>query len=735
MAESLFDTGAEAPEIAEILVPVAVEGAYSYANPRGLALQPGDQVLVTLGNRPTVGVVWELRRGHAASNLKPVEHRYDAPPMRAPMRAFVDWIARWTLSPRGMVLRMALREPEGGAETPRMGVRATGHRPARMTPARGRALAVAEGGMVWRKSALAGAASVSGGVIDGLIDEGAFEVVAIPPEPVAATPDPDANPAVLTPDQAAAAAALAGMVRARRFEVALLEGVTGSGKTETYFEAAAEAVRAGRQTLILMPEIALTADFIARFEQRFGAPPSEWHSGVAATRRDRLWRAVAAGEAKVVVGARSALFLPFRDLGLIVVDEEHEAAYKQTDGVRYNARDMAVVRGRIEAAAVVLASATPSVESRVNAMAGRYRHVILPDRYGGAQLPVLSAIDLRRFPLTPGRWISAPLERMARETLAAGEQVLFFLNRRGFAPLTLCNRCGHRWQCPHCTAWLVEHRFRRALVCHHCGHTEPRPMTCSACGGEETLRAVGPGVERLADEVAGLFPEARRIVLSSDFPGGTERLRRELQAIADGAFEIVIGTQLVAKGHNFPRLTLAGVVDADVGLSSADPRAGERTFQILTQVTGRAGRADRPGRGVIQTTQPEHPVISAILSQDRERFYAEEIAQREAGSLPPFGRMATLIITAADRSVAETTIRLVGRAGLARAAATASDVMILGPAEPPLAMIRGRHRMRLILKAPRAFDLQGFIRAVVADAGPMRGGARIEIDIDPQQFL
>ncbi len=726
------------PTIADVLVPVAVDTAYSYRIPPGLVLQPGDTVTVPLGTRETTGVVWSLASGARGGNLKPVICRHDLPPMREPMRRFIEWIARWTLTPRGMVARMALRDPdEVGPEAPRMGVRATGKEPGRITPARQRVLTAAAGGLVWRKAALAEAAAVSNGVLDGLVDDGALEPTLILPPPVAPRPDPDFAPPVLTTAQREAADTLVDAVQAGGFSVALVEGITGSGKTEVYFEAVAAAVRAGRQALILMPEIALTAEFIARFEARFGVRPAEWHSAVGAGRRNRLWHAVATGEARVVVGARSALMLPFDRLGLIVVDEEHEAAYKQTDGVRYNARDMAVVRGQIEAAAVVLASATPSVESRVNAMAGRYRHVRLPDRYGGAQLPDLAAIDLRRFALPPGRWISAPLERMARETLAAGEQVLFFLNRRGFAPLTLCNRCGHRWQCPHCTAWLVEHRFRRALVCHHCGHTEPRPVVCSACGGDDTLRPVGPGVERLADEVAGLFPDSRRIVLSSDFPGGTERLRRELKAIADGEFDIVIGTQLVAKGHNFPRLTLAGVIDADIGLSSADPRAGERTFQLLTQVTGRAGRAERPGRGVIQTTQPEHPIISAILSQDRERFYTEEIAQRQAGNLPPFGRMATLIVTAAERGQAEETCRHLARVGLARAvqAEGTEQVTILGPAEPPLAMIRGRHRMRLILKAPRAFDLQAFIRGVVADAGPIRGGARLEIDIDPQQFL
>ncbi|MCA0422973.1 MAG: primosomal protein N' [Proteobacteria bacterium] len=727
----------EMPRVAEVLVPVAVPTAYSYRIPSGMAVQPGDTVQVPLGTRSTIGVVWAVSN-RGGDNLKPVEGRHDVPSMRPEMRRFIEWIAQWTLSAPGMVAKMALRDPDAvGPEKPKLGVHATGIAPQRLTPARARVLAAAEGGLVWRKGALAEAASVSTGVIDGLVDDGALSVTALPAEPVALPPDPAHFRQVLTADQSNATATLAATVAERSFSVTLLEGVTGSGKTEVYFEAIAEALRRGRQVLVLMPEIALTSAFIGRFEQRFGVPPAEWHSGVGGGRRDRLWRAVAAGEAKVVIGARSALMLPFTDLGLIVVDEEHEAAYKQGDGVRYNARDMAVVRGRIEGAAVVLASATPSVETRVNADQGRYRHVGLPDRFGGAVLPDLSAVDLRRHSPPPGRWISPPLERMARETLAAGEQVLFFLNRRGFAPLTLCNRCGHRWQCPNCTAWLVEHRFRRALVCHHCGHTERRPPVCTACGAEDDVRPVGPGVERLAEEVASLFPDARTIVLSSDFPGGTERLRRELQAIAEGEFDIIVGTQLVAKGHNFPLLTLAGVIDADIGLANADPRAGERTFQLLTQVTGRAGRHARPGRGVIQTHQPDHPVIEAILRNDRAGFYAAEIENRRIGGLPPFGRLASVLVSAKDRTVAEEAARRLAQAGhrLVADAPAFTEITVLGPAEPPIAVIRGRHRMRLILKSPRSVDLQRFLRAMIAEAGPMRNGARLDVDVDPMSFL
>ena len=724
--------------IADVLIPVALDQAFSYRVPAGLDLVVGDTVDVAFGKTATIGVVWSLRQAAGGDNLKPIEARYDLPPMREPMRRLVEWIARWTLAPRGMVARMALRDPDLlHPEKPKLGVRASGVLPERLTPARLRVLKACEGGLSWRKGALAEAASVSAGVIDALVDEGVLDVSVLPPEPVAAVLDPDCAPPSFSEAQRKAGGALRLSVSARAFSATLLEGVTGSGKTEVYFEAVAQALRADRQSLILIPEIALTAQFLQRFEARFGARPAEWHSAINPNRRNRIWRGVADGEVKVVAGARSALMLPFRDLGLIVVDEEHDASYKQGDGVRYHARDMAVVRGRLESAAVVLASATPSVESRVNAAQGRYGHVRLPDRYGVSRLPALSAIDLRRHPLPHGRWISTPLAEAARETLAAGEQVLFFLNRRGFAPLTLCNRCGHRWKCPQCTAWLVEHRFRRALVCHHCGHAERRPPVCTSCGAEDQLRAVGPGVERLAEETAALFPGLRQIVLSSDFPGGTERFRRELQAVAEGEFQIVIGTQLVAKGHNFPLLTLAGVIDADVGLSSADPRAAERTFQLLTQVTGRAGRAEKLGRGMIQTYQPDHPVISAILRNDHEGFYRAEIAERQAAHLPPFGRLASVLVTAREQPAAESLARRLAGAGatVRKAEARFAEILVLGPAEPPIAIIRGRFRQRLILRSPRDVDLQSFLRAMLDEAGPAKGGARIDIDIDPQSFL
>jgi primosomal protein N' (replication factor Y) len=723
--------------IAEIVLPLALDAPYSYRVPEGMAVKPGQIVHVPLGARETHGLIWAVNEAASGENLKVIRAVSNLPPLSETLRQFIQRVSAYTLAPLGLVAKMAMRDPNAEAhEAPKFGLRLTGQAPRRLTPTRARLIEVAQGGLTHRKRDLAEAAACSTGVIDALLDEGVFEVVPLPSLARAERLDVVPRGPVLNPEQIEAAAYLREATGAGGFSPILLEGVTGSGKTEVYFEAVAAALEIGKQALILLPEISLTPEFVARFEARFGGAPGLWHSGISPTRRDRLWHAVAEGEARVVAGARSALFLPFARLGLIVVDEEHEAAFKQDDTVRYHARDMAVLRAQGEGCPVVLASATPSIESRVNAAQGRYRHLKLEARATGQAMPDLSVIDLARDAPPRGAYLSPKLLAMARETLDRGEQVLFFLNRRGYAPLTLCRSCGQRWQCPQCDAWLVEHRFRRALICHHCGHTERRPIACTSCGAEESLVACGPGVERIAEEVAQAFPEATRIVLSSDFPGGTERLKRELDSVAKGEFRVIIGTQLIAKGHNFPLLTLAAVVDADIGLVSNDPRASERAFQLLTQVTGRSGRSEKPGRGVLQSYQPKHPVISALLSGDHPAFYAAEIANRDAAGLPPFGRLASLIISAKSREAAQGHARLLAEAGHRLMGEQGETRMtLLGPAEPPLALLRGKHRLRLILKAPRAVPLQPFIRAMLVRAGNPKGGARVDVDIDPLSFL
>ncbi|PTE08074.1 primosomal protein N' [Mesorhizobium helmanticense] len=717
---------------APVLVPMPAERPYTYAVPAGMRVVPGSIVRVPLGPRQVAGIVWDGAVEKVdARKLRPIEQVFDCPPIDRAMRRFVDWLAQYTLSAPGMVARMLLRAPEAFDPEPWIeGLQRTLAMPDRMTDARMRVLDTAEGGLAWTRSGLAHAAGVSSTVIDGLKAQGVFETVMIPPRPVVAAPDPDyARPSLMS-DQSDAAAMLRANVAAGAFGVTLLDGVTGSGKTEVYFEAVAAALDRGSQVLILLPEIALTHAFLERFQERFGAKPAEWHSDLPPRMRERVWRQVAEGNVRVVAGARSALFLPFKELGLIVVDEEHDPAYKQEDRVFYNARDMAVVRGHIGGFPVVLASATPSVESRVNAQQGRYGRAVLSGRFAEAALPALKTIDMRRAPPARGGFLSPVLLGHMRQTLERKEQSLLFLNRRGYAPLTLCRVCGHRFGCPVCSAWLVEHRFRGQLVCHHCGHNEKRPEACPECGTLDHLVACGPGVERIAEEVVTHFPDARTIVLSSDLMGGVRRLRLELEAIAKGEADIVIGTQLVAKGHNFPDMTLVGVVDADLGLANGDPRAAERTFQLLSQVTGRAGRTGKKSLGLLQTFQPDHPVMLAIVSGDAEAFYEREIAERERAALPPFGRLAGVIVSAVTRAEAEGHAR-----GLRRAAPEATDLFVLGPAEAPLSLLGGRHRFRLLIQGEKRADMQGFIRAMLANGPKQRGSVRVQVDIDPQSFL
>lgn len=729
---ALFETP-PARNVVPVLVPLPAPGPYSYSVPEGMHVEPGSVVQVPLGPRQVIGVVWDGGDDGRLDpkKLRPITLAFDCPPLSAEMRRFVDWVAAYTLSPPGLVARMAIRAPAALAPEPMVeGLRYIGGEPERMTPARARVLELVREDLPWTRAGLAHAAGVSLSVVDGLTGKGVFETVFLPPPPVVATPDPDYTSPRIEGLQKEAAAEIVTRLRSGGFSASLIDGVTGSGKTEVYFEAIAETLRRGKQVLILLPEIALTASFLERFQDRFGARPGEWHSDLAPRMREKVWRGVVTGEVRVVAGARSALFLPFEDLGLIVVDEEHDPAYKQEDRVFYNARDMAVVRARIGDFPIVLVSATPSVESRVNARAGRYHLVHMPTRFGEAAMPDLHLVDMRRHPPERGGFLSPLLLRAMGRTIERGEQSLLFLNRRGYAPLTLCRVCGHRFQCPQCSSWLVEHRFRSQIQCHQCGYSQPTPEACPECGTFDHLVACGPGVERIAEEVERHFPEARTIVMSSDLLGGVKRLRLELEAIARGDADIVIGTQLVAKGHNFPLMTLVGIVDADLGLANGDPRAAERTFQLLSQVTGRAGRTGLKSHGLLQTYQPQHPVMQAIVSGDAGAFYEREIVERDRAALPPFGRLASVIISADTRLDAETHAR-----SLRAAAPHVSGVSVLGPAEAPLALVRGRHRFRLLVHGQRNSDMQSFLQVMVAKGPKPRGSVHIQIDIDPQSFL
>ncbi|MEM1373940.1 MAG: primosomal protein N' [Pseudomonadota bacterium] len=709
-------------------------GPLDYKAPEGGCWE-GAFVEVPLGPRKVLGVVWGPGAGdYDYAKVRSVGRVIDAAPMSLEMREFIARAAEYTLTPLPAMLRLAMRAPGlGDPPSMRHVYRLGDGEPDRMTDARSRVLQVLRdyGGLAFTLGELAESAGVSSSVVKGLVKQGAVLEVAAPRDLPYPPLDPSMPGKDLSSDQAAAVSALQLGVSAGEYATTLLKGVTGSGKTEVYLEAVAECLRRGCQALVLLPEIALTSEFLTRVEARFGARPAEWHSGITMTERRRAWRMVAENGAQLVVGARSALFLPYRQLGLIVVDEEHDTSYKQEDGVLYNARDMAVLRASLGGAQVVLASATPSLESWANAEAGKYARLELTSRFGAARLPEMAAIDMRAEKLESARWVSPTLARAVEARLKAGEQSLLFINRRGYAPVTLCRACGHQIGCEHCDARMVEHRFLKRLVCHQCGETQPMPQVCPSCGAEDRLAAVGPGVERLAEEAAERFPDARIAVLSSDLYGSARALKNQIEAIAEGAADIIIGTQLVAKGHNFPLLTLVGVIDADLGLQGSDLRAAERTFQLMRQVAGRAGRREKPGQALLQTYQTEHPVIRAILGGDEEAFWAAEAAERRLAGVPPYGRMVGIVLSSPD-------VQEVFDVGtdMARNAAPlhAVGAELFGPAPAPIARIRGRHRVRLLVKAKKSAPIQRALAEWV-DQFKLPSSLRLSIDIDPQSFL
>ena len=716
--------------LARILLPLPLPEAFDYAEPEGMGLGLGDQVVVPLGPQRLIGVVVALTdaAGHNRP-LKPVLERREEPPLPPGALAFVQWAGRYSVDAPGLPLAMALRGARAPKPRPERLIAATGTAPQRLTPARARVLVAATVPMP--AGVLAAAAEVSAGVVKALIDEGVLEARLVMPPLAFDPPDPSRPGPALNSSQAAAAKALIGMSAEGGFQAALLDGVTGSGKTEVYLEAAAAVLAAdpNAQVLVLLPEIALTQAVLARFAERFGALPAEWHSGVAPPRRRRVWEAVATGQCRIVVGARSALFLPFAHLKLVVVDEEHDGSYKQEDGFIYQARDLAVARAKIEGAAVILASATPSLESLWNAETGRYRWLRLSARHGAARLPSIDLIDLRETPPESGRWLSPPLVEAMAETLERGEQSLIFLNRRGYAPLVLCRACGEKMTAPDTESWLVEHRYTGRLVCHLTGFSMPKPDKCPHCGAAESLVSIGPGVERVEEEVRGLFPEARVAVFSSDTVVDADGARALITAMEDGEIDILVATQAAAKGHNFPKLTLVGVVDADLGLRGGDLRAAERTYQLLAQATGRAGRKDHPGRALLQTYAPDQAVMQALAGQDRDAFVAAEMAERQAAKLPPYGRLAAIIVSGPDPVALETFVR-----ALAAATPNAEGVEVYGPADAPLGLVRGRRRKRFLVRADRTIDLQGFLAAWRARVR-VPGALRMTIDVDPYSFL
>lgn len=720
----------DAMSAVQVLLPMALTGPYDYEVPAGIDVPVGAIVRVPLGKRQVDGVVWGPALGDVApEKLRSIIACHPVAPLASDLRAFVDWMANYVMAPRGLVLNQVMRVPAAfEAPRPLMAWCAGASTPERLTPARGRVFEALADGAVLSTGELADKAQVSAAVITGLARGGYIVPVPLPEEAVS-QPKFDRHEIALTEDQDLAAQALREAVHARRFSTHLLDGVTGAGKTEVYFEAIAAALEAGRQALVLLPEISLTNQFLSRFTARFGVPPEVWHSDLTMGERRRIWRNVSLGKVPVLVGARSALFLPWSALGVIIVDEEHDAGFKQEDGLIYNARDMAIVRARFGQCACVLASATPSLETAVNAREGRYQRHQLKARIGAAGMPDIDVVDMRADPPEKGKWMVPQMVAAIRDRLANNEQALVFLNRRGYAPLTICRQCGHRYACGQCDAWMVEHRFRRELMCHHCGTVEPKPEQCVSCGGVGTLAACGPGIERITEEVIELFPQARVAVLSSDLRGGSAVMRETLEQIEAGEVDIIVGTQIVAKGHHFPHLGFVGVVDADLGLGNGDLRASERTYQLLSQVAGRAGREATKGAAMLQTYMPDHPVLQALIAGDRDQFLARETAARKAARMPPYGRLAALILS----SPRQDDVVALGHI-LARKIPRAANIDVFGPAPAPIARLRNRFRYRFLVRAERAAPLQEFIRQWLSGT-KMPSGVRLNIDIDPYSFL
>lgn len=736
-----LDADGERAVRVSVLLPLPFPTPLDYLAREG-ALSPGDLVTVPLGRRQETGCVWDTQsdvpadfapvpaRSVPMARLKPVLERLDMPSLPGDLRRFIDWLAAYTLTPPGLVLAMAIRARHTAPTRVQLGWKkgAPDTQGVRMTPARQRVLD-AVGAEPLSTAALTAETGVSPAVLRGLAAVGLLQEAPLVLAPLFARPDPAFQPPRLSQEQKDAATELTTAVHARSFGVTLLEGVTGSGKTEVYFEAIAACLAEGRQCLVLLPEIALSTQWTDRFERRFGVQPALWHSELGGKKRRETWHAIAQGQASVVVGARSALFLPFPDLGLIIVDEEHESAFKQEEGVTYHGRDMAIVRARLADVPAILVSATPSLETLTNVETGRYRHVVLHSRHGDATLPDVQLIDMRRAPPERGQFLSPALIDAIQATFERQEQAMLFLNRRGYAPLTLCRACGHRMECPNCSAWLVEHRARQILTCHHCGHNEPLPDTCPACDAEASLVAVGPGIERVHEEARLHFPEARILVMASDTLGSPSATAEAVRRISEREIDLVIGTQIVAKGWHFPDLTLVGVVDADLGLGGGDLRAAERTVQLLHQVAGRAGRAEKPGTVLLQSYLGDHPVMKALVSNDYLAFMDQEAAQRKPGFWPPYGRLAALIVSADSVEAADKVAAMLG--------ARAPDlpgVQVLGPAPAPLAILRGRHRRRLLLRTRRNIAVQPILRHWL-DGVKLSSHERIDIDIDPISFL
>lgn len=704
-----------------ILLPLPFNHGFDYFLPAGLndvstantqiveqtAIKKGTFVRVPFGKKEVMGVVWGGGKGDVApEKIKSILAILPIPALQEHFCEFIEWVANYTLSPLGSVLKMVLLKDS--------------------------AFDVQDSGKKKPKKEIEFSQAIS----------------------------LNSAPPLLSASQQEAANTLAAKL-GKGFSATLIDGVTGSGKTEVYFDALEKVMASGGQALVLLPEIALSVQWLSRFEKRFGFMPHLWHSGVTPAKRRQAYKAIREQKPCVLIGARSALFLPFATLSLIIIDEEHEHSYKQEEGVIYHARDMAVARAYHEKIPCILVSATPSLETLTNVEVGKYSALHLPERHNDAQFPSTHILDMRKEKLPANQFISEPLRHALAETCARGHQSLLFLNRRGFAPLLLCRACGHRIACPDCSSWMALHKRRAredvaprpsplapTLQCHQCGHTTPAPVLCPACGAEDALYAYGPGVERLAEEVSAFLPSARVALVSSDhiqLPEHTPATRNMqlatlIEAIEQRTIDIIIGTQILAKGHHFPGLALVGVVDADASLQGSDLRAGEKTYQLLHQLSGRAGRAHVAGHVIMQSYMPEHPVLQALSAGDRETFIALEKQWRAAAHMPPYGKLAALIIDGPNEQEVKSYAQKLASLWHTLFPLThdgennGKDSMLLGPTPAPLVRLRGRYRFRLLVRTSRGVPLQEQLRTWLATA-PAPRPIRVRVDIDPVSFM
>ena len=735
----MFNAG----DIVKVLIPNVANAGYDYRLTAPADL--GTFVRVNVMRRPYIGVVY----GIGDSGLAPEKIRdtTDVFPWHLSV-SDLQWIQKmsdWTLMTPGAVLRLIVNVPD--AFSPPRTEQLYGYdfeSNVRMTDAR---QSVADAfasndNEPMSASDIQNIAHVSAAVVKTMINRG----VLIPRD----TRTRDANDfnykyqdmgtVQLNTEQSAAAAEIAAAIDHGGYSAFVLDGITGSGKTQVYFDAAWRAYSHGKSVLLMMPEIALTAQFISRYEHRFGAPPVVWHSNLTAARRRAIWRGVLTGKIRMVVGTRSALFLPWQDLGLIVVDEEHDTSYKQEDMGNYHARDMAVLRAKISGFPIVLTSATPSAETLQNVADGKYRCLKLTARFGGATVPTIETIDMRANRPLPynlpsdddaaapqNGYLSPNLCNAIQETLNAGRQTMLFINRRGFAPIVQCKKCGWVAQCPDCSVGMTYHKHMGKLLCHMCGRMAPMPTKCPNCGDNVSCR--GAGLEKIQEEVSIKFPSARTALVSSDTIISRQALERIVHKMENGETDIVIGTQILAKGHHFPNLTLVGVVDADMGLFGTDFRAAEHTFQQLFQVAGRAGRGDAPGRVLLQTYQPENPVLTAICNGNRDAFMASDMAARRAAKMPPYGQLIAVII----ESQRETVLKKFC-ADLSAAAPTAAGVKIMGPIAAQIYQVRNWYRMRFLVAGDARAKLQPLVRHWI-DKVRTPSNVRVKLDVNPQNFM